>query len=75
MRMTQTPVEQDVGGFWMPRTEGMGLNAAVCVFKKAKNTMLAWERKCAELHQVLLVYALLHQFLQVVREKDMIQFN
>ena len=27
------------------RTEGMGLNAAARPFEKAKNTILAWERK------------------------------
>jgi transposase-like protein len=27
------------------RTEGMGLNAAARTFEKAKNTILAWERK------------------------------
>ena len=45
------------------RTEGLGLNAAARVFKKAKTTILRWERKCAQLHQVLLVYALVHQCL------------
>jgi hypothetical protein len=35
------------------RTEGMGLNAAARTFEKAKNTMLAWERKFLDLQQVL----------------------
>jgi len=48
----------------------MGLNATVRVFKKAKNIILDWERKFAHLHQVLLLYALVHQFLQVVIEGD-----
>jgi len=35
------------------RTEGMGLTAAARTFEKAKNTILAWERKFHALHQVL----------------------
>ncbi len=52
------------------RTEGMGLNAAGRVFKYAKNTILAWERKCEDLHQVLLLYSLVHTCLQMVIEGD-----
>jgi transposase-like protein len=46
------------------RTEGMGLNAAARTFEKAKNTILAWERKCLDLHQVLFLSALVHEFLE-----------
>ena len=52
------------------RTEGMGLNAATRTFEKAKNTILAWERKCLALHQVLFLYALVHEFLELVRAGD-----
>ena len=52
------------------RTEGMGLNAAARTFEKAKNTILAWERKCIDLHQVLFLYALVHEFLELVIEGD-----
>ena len=52
------------------RTEGMGLNAAARTFEKAKNTILAWERKFSDLHQVLFLYALVHEFLEVVLEGD-----
>src|SRR6266516_7729535 len=52
------------------RTEGMGLNAAVRTFEKAKNTILAWERKFIDLHQVLFLYALVHEFLELVLEGD-----
>src|SRR3989442_13075617 len=45
------------------RTEGMGFNAAARTFEKAKNTILAWERKVVDLHQVLLLSALVHEFL------------
>jgi len=51
-------------------TEGMGLNAAARTFEKAKNTILAWERKFLDLHQVLFLYALVHQFLELVIEGD-----
>jgi hypothetical protein len=44
------------------RTEGLGLNAAARTFEKAKNTILAWERKFLDLHQVLFLYALVHEF-------------
>ena len=46
------------------RTEGMGFNAAARTFEKAKNTILAWERKFLDLHQVLFLYALVHEFLE-----------
>jgi transposase-like protein len=52
------------------RTEGMGLNAAARTFEKAKNTILAWESKFAELHQVLFLYAVVHEFLVSVIEGD-----
>jgi transposase-like protein len=46
------------------RTEGMGFNAAARTFEKAKNTILTWERKFLDLHQVLFLYALVHEFLE-----------
>ena len=52
------------------RTEGMGLNAAARTFEKAKNTILAWESKFTELHQVLFLYALVHEFFVSVIEGD-----
>src|SRR6266851_509050 len=52
------------------RTEGMGLNAAARTFEKAKNTILAWERKFLDLQQVLFLYALVHEFFEVVIEGD-----
>ena len=48
----------------------MGLNAAARTFDKAKNTILAWERKFRDLHQVLFLYALVHEFLALVIEGD-----
>jgi hypothetical protein len=52
------------------RTEGMGLNAAARTFEKAKNTILAWERKFLDLHRVLFLYALVHEFFALVIEGD-----
>src|SRR5215468_2049999 len=52
------------------RTEGMGLNAAARTFEKAKNTILAWERKFVDLHRVLFLYAVVHKFLASVIEGD-----
>jgi transposase-like protein len=52
------------------RTEGMGLNAAARTFDKAKNTILSWERKFVDLHRVLFLYALVHEFLASVIEGD-----
>jgi len=52
------------------RTEGMSFNATTRVFGVAKNTILAWERRFAGLHQVLLLYSLVHEFLQLVIEGD-----
>jgi hypothetical protein len=52
------------------RTEGMGFNAAARIFEKAKNTILAWERKFVDLHRVLLLYAVVHEFLESVIEGD-----
>jgi hypothetical protein len=52
------------------RTEGRGLNAAARTFEKAKNTILAWERKFVDLHRVLFLYAVVHEFLESVIEGD-----
>ncbi len=52
------------------RTDGMGLKAATRTFDKAKNTILAWERKFIDLHQVLFLYTLVHEFLALVIEGD-----
>ena len=52
------------------RTDGMGLNAAARTFEKAKNTILAWERKFVDLHRVLFLYAVVHEFLASVIEGD-----
>ncbi len=48
----------------------MGLNAATRTFNFAKNTILSWERKFSDLHRVLFVYTLVHQFIDIVIEGD-----
>ncbi len=52
------------------RTEGMGVNATARVFRKGKQTILEWERRVGQLQQVLLIYALVQQFLEMVIEGD-----
>lgn len=52
------------------RTEGLGLNAACRTFNIAKNTLLNWERRFSALKQTLLLYALLHTYLQLIIEGD-----
>ena len=52
------------------RTDGMGLNATARTFGISKNTVLDWEQRCADLQPVLFLYALVHQFLQVIIEGD-----
>jgi transposase-like protein len=52
------------------RTDGLGLNAAARTFDKAKNTILAWERKFVALHRVLFLYTLVPEFLAVVIAGD-----
>ncbi len=52
------------------RTEGMGLNAAARVFHTGTQTIVAWERRCEPLHQVLLISARVQQCLDVVIEGD-----
>lgn len=52
------------------RTEGMGLNATCRALNVSKNTVLAWEARFAPLRQTLLLYALLHTYLQLIIEGD-----
>ncbi len=52
------------------RSEGMGLNAACRVFDIAKNTLLDWEQRFADLKEPLMMYALMNTFLVQVIEGD-----
>ncbi len=51
-------------------SEGMGLNAAWRVFEIAKNTLLDWELRFADLKETLIMYALMNTFLVQVIEGD-----
>jgi hypothetical protein len=46
------------------RTEGMRGNAAARPFEKAKHRSRAWERTLSDLHRVLFLYALIHEFIE-----------
>jgi transposase-like protein/IS1 family transposase len=52
------------------RMEGLGLNAAARVFGFSKNTILNWERRLSALQETLFLYALVHEFLQLIIEGD-----
>lgn len=52
------------------RTEEMGLNATARVFHTGKQTMNNWERRFGQLQEVLLIYALMQQFVERVIEGD-----
>jgi hypothetical protein len=52
------------------RVEGMGLNAAVRTSGYSKNTILNWESRLAALQETLFLYALLHEFIKLVIERD-----
>jgi len=52
------------------RVEGMGVNATARVFGVSKNTIKGWEHRFSAIKATLLVFALLHQFLQLVIEGD-----
>ncbi len=50
--------------------DGLGINAAARTFKVAKNTIYDWLERVAGLKEVLLLYALCHQFLSQIVEGD-----
>ena len=52
------------------RTEGLGVNAVCRALHVGKQTVLNWEKRFADLHEVLLMYALTHVFLHQVIEGD-----
>ncbi len=52
------------------RSEGFGFNATCRVFDIAKNTLLGWERKLHGLTETLLLYSLVHSFIEQVIEGD-----
>lgn len=64
-----TPLSQ-VSQVLKVRMEGMGLNACARAFGLSKNTILNWEERLAGLQETLFLYALVHEFLQVIVEGD-----
>ena len=52
------------------RMEGMTLNACVRVFGFSKKTIIDWEKKLAALRETLFLYALVHEFIQLIIEGD-----
>lgn len=52
------------------RTEGHGLNATARTFGVSKKSVIEWERRLAGIKPTLLLYSLLHQFLELVIEGD-----
>jgi transposase-like protein len=52
------------------RTEGQGLNAVCRTFNLAKSSVLNWEKRFVNIKQVLMLYALLHSYLQLIIEGD-----
>ena len=52
------------------RSEGVGFNAACRIFEIARNTLLAWEQKFANLKEILMLYVVVHIFLKGIIEGD-----
>jgi transposase-like protein len=52
------------------RSEGLSLNATCRVFDIAKNTLLNFERRFSALKDILMVYTLLHTFINQIVEGD-----
>ena len=65
----RTPLSK-IGQVIEALNDGMGINAAVRTFKVAKNTIYNWLKRLADLKEVLLLYALCHQFLRQMVEGD-----
>jgi transposase-like protein len=50
--------------------DGMGINAACRTFQVGKQTIRRWLQRLGDLRETLLVYALCHQFIQLLVEGD-----
>src|SRR5215207_4777596 len=48
--------------------DGMGINAACRTFQVGKQTIRRWLQRLGDLRETLLVYALCHQFIQLLVE-------
>ena len=52
------------------RSEGMSLNATARTFSVSKKSVIAWERRLAELKPTLMLYSILHEFIHQEIEGD-----
>jgi hypothetical protein len=50
--------------------EGLGVNAVCRLFGVGKNSLYRWQERLSDLKPTLLLYALCHQFLNLVIEGD-----
>lgn len=50
--------------------DGLGVNAACRTFHVSKNSIYRWQKRLTEVKEVLLLYALCHQFIQQLVEGD-----
>jgi hypothetical protein len=50
--------------------EGLGVNAVCRVFGVSKNSLYRWQERLSDLKPTLLLYALCHQFLNLMVEGD-----
>ncbi len=50
--------------------DGMGINAACRTFKTTKKSIKLWLERLGSLKETLLLYALCHQFIQIIIEGD-----
>jgi transposase-like protein len=50
--------------------EGLGVNAGCRLFRVSKNSLYRWQERLSDLKPTLLLYALCHQFLNLVVEGD-----
>jgi hypothetical protein len=50
--------------------EGVGVNTVCRLFRVSKNSLYRWQERLSDLKPTLLLYALCHQFLNLVIEGD-----
>jgi transposase-like protein len=50
--------------------EGLGVNAVCRLFRLSKNSLYRWQERLSDLKPTLLLYALCHQFLNLMVEGD-----
>jgi hypothetical protein len=55
---------------WQALNEGLGVNAVCRVFGVSKNSLYRWQERLSALKPTLLLYALCHEFLNLMVEGD-----